>query len=295
MMTKLPVLALLLSTGSLQTLGAQDADAKSTAADGRKALAARVAKAHRGDSKAAIDRYAATITIKPLGKTADNVNVELMVKYGRNIERAEGVTDEMIRYTVNEGDKPMERGKDPRPWMRVGKEVTSLSGRHESTDAELLDSHTRLCRQMLQLLDAGAILASLEGEEPVQSKSLKISRKETIETDFITGKLKSFPVFRKGSKKAHSKAVFMEAWIAKKDARLAAVRIFPLTTKGVPDRAQGEFIVLSQYADSKGVLVPGELLIYDVNAAQRKPQVKVRLTAFELNAKLTKMDFRRPQ
>ena len=60
----------------------------------------------------------------------------------------------------------------------------------------------------------------------------------------------------------------MEAWVAKKDSRLAAVRIFPLTTKGVPDRAQGEFIALSNYAVSKGVLVPRHGYLYFTTASR---------------------------
>ena len=297
MMTTLPVLVLFLPSVLLQTLAAQDRGTSTEAgpADSRKALAQRVAKAHRGDSKAVIDRYRATVTIKPLGRDKDNVNIELNVKYGRKIARAKGVTAEMIRYSVSEGDKPMERGKDPRPWMRVGKEVTSLSGRHDSADLELLESHTRLCRQMLQLLDAGAILAALDGQDPVQSTRLKIGRKETIETDFIQGKLSSFPVFRKGSKKVHQQAVFLEAWVAKKTARLAALRIFPMTIKGTRDRTNGEFIMLRDYASSKSVLIPRELLIYDVDEDKRAPQLKVSLTEFELNPKLTRTDFLRPR
>jgi len=298
MMTKLPVLVLVLpAVLLLQTLAAQDPEGptEASAADSRKALAQRVAKAHRGDSRVVIDRYRATITILPLGADQDNVTIELNVTYGRNIARAKGVTAEMIRYRVNEGDKPMERGKDPRPWMRIGKEVTSLGGRHDSADPELLESHTRLCRQMLQLLDAGAILAALDGDEPVRSTRLKIGRKKTIETDYIQGKLSSFPVFRKGSKKVRQQAVFLEAWVARKTGRLAALRIFPMTIKGTPDRANGEFVMLRNYVSSKGVLIPRELLIYDVNGDQRAPQLKVAITEFELNAKLTKQDFLRPK
>ncbi len=272
------------------------ATAKDKVQEGRKALAARVAKAHRGDNKEVIDRYTTTITIKPLGKKAENVDVELEVQYGAKIIRAKDADPvEMIRYKVGKGDKPLERGKDPRPWQRIGNRVTGLLGRDDPESRALLDSHTRLCRQMLQFLDAGAILRSLRGDDPVTTTTLNLGRKfGKVETEFISGRLASFPVFRGEDKSVKMRAVFMEAWVDKKTSRLAAVKIFPIATNGKTRRDDGEFIVLRNYGKSKGVLVPQVLLIFEENGKTLRERAMVKLLTFKLNAKLTKANFARP-
>ena len=68
-----------------------------------------------------------------------------------------------------------------------------------------------------------------------------------------------------------------------------------MTIKGLPDKTQGELIRLLDYGSSKGILVPRELLIYDINGTKREPQVKVAISRFELNARLTRSDFLRPR
>jgi hypothetical protein len=270
-------------------------DATDPVQEGRRALAARVTKAHRGDGKDPIDRYRTTITISTLGKKAENLDVRLVVSYGANIPRGKGATPaEMIRYTFDEGDKLLERGKDPRPWQRVGSRVTGLLSKDDTESRDLLDSHTRLCKQLLQFLDAGAILRGLRGDDPVKTTTLKLGRSRKIEAEFITGKLASFPVFRAPDKAVRRQSVFMEAWIDKKTSRLAAVQIFHLAPNGKPRRDSGEFITLGKYATSKGTLIPRELFIYAASGSKREPRARVSLSAFELNADLTKTDFARP-
>jgi hypothetical protein len=85
--------------------------------------------------------------------------------------------------------------------------------------------------------------------------------------------------------------VWMKAWVDKKTSRLRAVKIFPLSEQGQPQTAVGEFILLDDYLDHEGVLVPRQLTFFQVKGGTRAPTLKIRVTKIVLNPPLTGQDF----
>ena len=264
------------------------------AAQSRAALAEEVRKAHRPDgSKTPIDSYRADLQVSKTGEQNSNIDIDLSIKFGAKIEGKKGKLSPMLRYSVNEGPKRLQRGFDGRDrWQAIGKKVSGLTDRSHVRDRRLLDTHLRLCKLMLKFLEPGTILGSLKGSEPVKEVKLKIGRSKPVDALLVRGRHPNFPVFR-DSGNIRTGLVHLEAWVEKATKRLRQVKVYPIGESGLPT-THGELILLRNYVTKSGVLLPRELWFYLLDNDKRLQNASVKLKTFELNPKLSKADFARP-
>jgi hypothetical protein len=240
-------------------------------------LARAVDAAHRGARNAAAEKreiggYRGSLTLTPLDRQQDNVEVRLTAAF---------LAPTLLRYEVEEAGKKLGRGNDAQgAWESVGDQVTALRGRENTQTRDLVEQHVRLADQLLRFLDPASSMRRLERPSEVVRTDLTVGRTK-VSANKVSGSLPDFPLYRAGG---GGHAVQLELWFDATTNLLAAARATPYEAAG-PSRTPAELVMLSEYRELDGVQVPTRLWIYreDPDASVPTPLVRVEITSLDLD------------
>ncbi len=266
-------------------------------------LAAWVTDTHRpAGGSDDIDRFHAKIRTLSLGDRPDgNIDITLDATYARSIElKPGGLKMAMIRYTIEEGRDPQdgkryERGIDAGgAWMLKDDRSQRLTSREYQTDRELIDSHRKLCDQMLTLLDPSSIVSALTNTDPITTVEIVSGgiKPEKIPTYKLRGNHPSFPMFRGDNELVQGRAL-VTVWVHRDTHALRAVEVFSFDQTGHPS-AQGEYIDMSKHVLHDGILLPRILMYRRIDGATRQSEWQIELKTFTANPTLTRASFAMP-
>jgi hypothetical protein len=265
-------------------------------------LAARVDAAHRPDGPVPpITAFKSTVKLEVVDKAApQGGEVELEVQFllwkppGRDREQA------LIKYQLKEAGPAIVRGRDREGyWQLFQNEAKDLRGAEFEQDLAACRKHTNLARQLVQFLDPGAVLRSLQQPSPVREEELRFHEGEergapvrgTKTPCFVVeGRLPSFPLLQHGGDDA---PVHLKVFVSKATSRLLAVEATPIVG-GKPDAASMERVNLLDPKLDAGLLVPRKLAHYfTANDGSMRLQSRVLLSP-TLRPELRVEDFDRP-
>lgn len=246
----------------------------------------RVATAHRGPkAPARIDGFLAEVETTSLVK--GSVTITLKVRFA---------APELLRYEVKEAGKKKERGLDAQgvPWTRIGTQVYDL--REARSDEELLEleRHTRLCGQLLRLLEPARVLADLVvAGAPEPARFAQNAEQKDVPCTRVRGRAASFPLFHVRDDGPAAPAD-LELYFAEATGLLIGVVATPLGSDGRP-RGERETIALMGHEPRSGIALPEVLVLYTTGKQGLEPLLEVRMNGIELNPRQSPRDFARPQ
>jgi hypothetical protein len=229
-------------------------------------LAARVDLAHRPDGPVPpVTAFKSSVKLVIVDKATPGGEVELQVDFllwkppGRDREQA------LIKYELRDAGAPIVRGRDREGyWQLFQNEAKDLRGAEFEQDLAACRKHTNLARQLVQFLDPGAVLRSLEQPSPVHEEELRFHTGEQGGAPVrgtktpclvVEGRLPSFPLLQHGGDDA---PVQLKVFVSKGTSHLLAVEATPLVN-GKPDAASMERVNLLDLKPDAGLLVPRTL------------------------------------
>ncbi|MEE9126232.1 MAG: hypothetical protein V3U11_03760, partial [Planctomycetota bacterium] len=139
----------------------------------RQDLAKILAKNHQtGASVPKVLGFGARLEVTSLGRKNDNITVVIDSKFCKAVATGGSSSSnfmEMIRYTLDEGGKRLERGRDAKGyWFRADDKVKPLEDRDSAQDRRLIRREIRLAKQLLSVLDPANVVRQLRGKVTVR-------------------------------------------------------------------------------------------------------------------------------
>lgn len=266
-------------------------------------LAATVAAAHRVDAATPVTAFRADLRIEELAKSAEEHRgqIELSVSFLDWKHPDTGRAYPLIRYKQTDSARSVEQGRDREDYWAVadGKQL-DMRSREMATDLEHARRNIQLARQMLQFLDADAVLRALKEPSSVVAEDLVQGRATKTPCWTVKGKLPSFPLRQRDGE---SKEVEAKVFVARENGRLLGLEVRPTAKKPDPAPeaepapvADGEFVLLSEHATIEGRIVPKRIVHFALGQdGKRHVQMGIDLTTIDLGAKLQAADFDRPK
>lgn len=273
-------------------------------------LAQLVAKAHRSESAEKLTGFRADLRIEELAKTAEEHRgqVELVVAFLEWKHPDTGRAYPLIRYKQTDSARSIEQGRDREDyWAFADGKQLDMRSREMATDLEHARRNIQIARQMLQFVDADALLRALKQPSEVVAEDLVQGRAAKTPCWTIRGKLASFPLRQQDGE---AEEVEAKAYVARDSNLLLGLEVRPVP-KDEPkpqdaaqrkvdaeatDTPEGEFVMLSQHATIDGRVVPKRIVHFAVDQeGRRRVQMGIDLTTIEWGGKLEAAAFDRPK
>lgn len=269
-----------------------------------------VAKAHRSEAAEKLASFRADLRIEELARSAEEHRgqVELQVAFLDWKHPDTGRAYPLIRYKQTDSARSIEQGRDREDyWAFADGKQLDMRSREMATDLEHARRNIQLARQMLQFVDADALLRALKAPSEVVAEDLVQGRAAKTPCWTVRGKLASFPLRQQDGE---AKEVEAKAFVARDSSLLLGLEVRPVP-KDEPkpqDAAQrkeeakaaaspeGEFVLLSQHATIDGRVVPKRIVHFALDQdGKRRVQMGIDLTTIELGGKLEAAAFDRPK
>ena len=259
----------------------------------REALATRVAKAHRPDSKVtAIDAFRSTIELEMKDATEDKggqVALEVAFLEFQEAKRKRRTT--LMRYEVRGAEQPIVRGQDRSgPWHISSGKPQSLQVAGADRDLKAFFEHQNLAKQLLRFLSPGDVIRSLSNCSEVRQQALQLTRNSKVDTLAIDGDIERFPMMQNAGEEAPAR---LTIYVDPKSNQLIAVDVTPLKD-GKPEPNKGERIKFDKLELRNGVLVPSQLhYLWRDARGQLRSHSTVSIIKLDLQPGLKPEDFDR--
>jgi len=271
---------------------------KATEPPSREALAALLANSHnKGAKLPKMVSFKAKLSVEPLGRDKDNITVEIDSRFRNDVPKVGGArrTPAMIRYSVDEGGKRLERGRDAYGfWFRSDGKVTPLAGRDFGEDRALVKKEISLARQLLDVVDPAAVLGQLSGKVVVVEGRLPFGKAPKASYWIATGTRKNYPYYTLQADTKRPPSARVSLYVNKATGILKAVQALHVHT------GNSELVLFGDYeqqtpagAEKTGVMLPTKLKIYQAVGGKFKPLVMIKILSSSLNPQLTAADFER--
>lgn len=273
-------------------------------------LAQLVAKAHRSDSAEKLTGFRADLRIEELAKTAEEHRgqVELVVAFLEWKHPDTGRAYPLIRYKQTDSARSIEQGRDREDfWAFADGKQLDMRSREMATDLEHARRNIQLARQMLQFVDADALLHTMKEPSGVVAEDLIQGRAAKTPCWTVRGKLASFPLRQQDGEATEVEA---KAFVSRDSNLLLGLEVRPAPKAASKpqdatqqkhdakpeDTPKGEFVMLSQHATFEGRVVPQRIVHFAVDKdGKRHVQMGIDLTTIELGKKLEASAFDRPK
>ena len=269
-----------------------------------------VAKAHRSESAEQLTGFRADLRIEELAKTAEEHRgqVELVVAFLEWKHPDTGRAYPLIRYKQTDSARSIEQGRDREDfWAFADGKQLDMRSREMATDLEHARRNIQIARQMLQFVDADALLRTMKDPTGVVAEELIQGRAAKTPCWTVRGKLASFPLRQQDGE---AKEVEAKAFVARDSNLLLGLEVRPLPKEEpkpqdaaqrkddakATDTPEGEFVMLSQHATIDGRVVPRRIVHFAVDQeGKRRVQMGIDLTRIDLGGKLDAAAFDRPK
>ncbi len=282
----------------LSSLPAQSPQSRPTEPPSREQLARILAKGHHLDHRLSrMASFDAQLSITPLGRNVDTVTVSIKTLFCLDVPRGGSRKPfDMIRYSLDEGGKRVERGRDAYGyWFRSDSKVTPLDDANGATDRELVQREISLAKQLLRVVDPGAILEGLQGKVRVTAGKLPLGKAQEARYWVAEGTLEDYPFYTLPQEKGQRRAR-VRVYVDKSTGMLSAVEARH------PPTGRRELVLFRDYArqdvagtdtGKTGVTLPTRLKIYQAGGGEYEQVVQVVIPSVLLNKPLTAADFQR--
>ncbi len=288
---------------SWQLLFAQDAPSLQR-------LTELVTSAHRSESAEKLTGFRANLRIEELAKSAEEHRgqIELEVAFLDWKHPDTGRAYPLIRYQQTDSARSIEQGRDREDyWAFADGKQLDMRSREMATDLEHARRNIQIARQLLQFVDADALLRALIEPSPVVAEDLIQGRANKEPCWTVSGRLAAFPL---RVQDGEAKAVEAKAFIARETNLLLGIEVRPdagaqqeprdegqQTAEAKSDaQTKGEFMLLSEHATIDGRVVPKRVVHFVIDTdGKRRVQMGIDLTTIELGKKLEAAAFDRPK
>lgn len=255
-----------------------------------------VRDAHRTKDAVAIESFKADLRIEELARTAEEHRgqIELEVQFLDWKHPDTGRAYPLIRYRQTDSARSIEQGRDREDyWAMADGKPQNMRSRELATDLEHARRNIKLARQMVQLVDASQLLATLKDPSSVQSEDLVQGRALKVPCHTVTGTLASFPLRQHDGEESDVSA---KVFVAKDSNLLIGLEVRPVHADSKDDKSEAEFVFLTEHRENRGRIVPTRIVHFAVDdTGKRRAQMGIDLTTFDLDAKLEPAAFDRPQ
>lgn len=207
-------------------------------------------------------------------------------------QRDERSLRHLIRYSVRQGGKPVETGRDRSGFWHLFQGKPRDLTEADAEDRRACERSTNLVRQLLRFLQPGEVLRALTGPGPVSETTLQIGRGAPVPCYLVRGGLPSFPLLQQSGDDA---PVTVSIYVTKAEHRLLALEVQPLRD-GKPDASRAEWVRLADLREQDGFLVPRELLHLQAGDDGKLRAIsRAVLTTLSLQPGFTPADLDRPK
>lgn len=261
----------------------------------REALAQILAKSHhRGAKLPEMVSFTATLKVAAMGRNNESIEVTLASWFRKDVPRGSRRPMSMIRYSLDEGGKRLERGRDAYGyWYRSEGKVTPCDDADGTTDRELVRQQISLAQQLLSVVNPADVLHKLTGNVKVTEGKLPFGKAKDRYW-IASGEFRDYPFYTFPQEKGKQREASLCLYVDKATGMLKAVQATHSASGNqelVLFREFGRYPLTGE--DQTNVSLPTVLGIYRAQGKKYEPLVKIAIDGVSLNPKLTAADFQR--